>query len=478
MSARGRPSLAERVNARWPDFRGDRPLVAVFIVALAMTACFERAEADTFWQLRAGQDIVRSGHVALVDRFSHTAAGRVWPDHEWLWQAATYVVHAIGGMPLLAASMAALVLATFALVSRLTVGPAKEQMALIAVAVFVSGAPWSVRPHTFTHLALLATLMAVVRGRLWPLPLLFVLWTNVHGAVVLGFVVLGAALVVAALARDGAAVARLALVTALCAAATLAGPLGTRLYTFIPESMERSREIGVSEWRPATSFSFRDVGFWASSAALVALAARYGRRLAGREDRLVVLVALLFVPLAFRATRNVAPFGLLFAPAASRLLATRVRSDEPESPPAPHDTPARNVRDLAVAGAVAATAVVVAWAWPLPLLNWTPVSAEAAAAIRACPPNLYNDYNQGGSLIWFVPEVPVFVDGREDPYPLEFLRRAAMLERDVVARRAAFAEFGVHCAAVPPASSLWSALRLEGWRETFRDGQWVVLADR
>jgi hypothetical protein len=363
-------------------------------------------------------------------------------------------------------------------VSSLTVGRTRERLALITVAVLVSGAPWSVRPHVFTHLALIATLVAVVRGRLWPLPLLFVLWANVHGAVVLGFVVLGAALLVATLARDGAAVARLAVVTALGAAATLAAPLGVHLYDFVPGSIERLRSLGVSEWQPATSLSVREVGFWLSSAALVALAARYGRRLTRREDRLIVLVALLFVPLGFRATRNVAPFGLLFAPAVSRLLATRGRSDEPARPRPPHDTPARNVRDVAVMGALAAAAVAVAWAWPLPLLNWQPMSPAAAAAVRACPPNLYNAYDEGGPLIWFVPEKPVFVDGRQDPYPVELLRRLQVIERDALARRAAFAEFGVHCAAVPPASRLSTSLRLDGWRETFRDDQWVVLADR
>jgi hypothetical protein len=97
------------------------------------------------------------------------------------------------------------------------------------------------------------------------------------------------------------------------------------------------------------------------------------------------------------------------------------------------------------------------------------------AAIRDCGGPLYNRYNEGGYLIWFVPEVPVFIDSRQDPYP------AALLSADIDAEktgeyRALFARYGVRCAALPPQLPVSKRLAAGGWRELFRDQTWVVQA--
>ena len=49
-------------------------------------------------------------------------------------------------------------------------------------------------------------------------------------------------------------------------------------------------------------------------------------------------------------------------------------------------------------------------------LRWTPLPAGSLRALARCPGNLYNRYDEGGYLIWFAPEKPVFLDGRQDPY--------------------------------------------------------------
>ena len=61
--------------------------VGMLFVAFALRAALMPAQNDTFWHLRAGADIWRTGQVPRVDSYSFTAAGAPWPDHEWLWQA-------------------------------------------------------------------------------------------------------------------------------------------------------------------------------------------------------------------------------------------------------------------------------------------------------------------------------------------------------------------------------------------------------
>src|SRR5262249_34219070 len=110
-------------NRRLGAFCSDRVARWSALAALAVVACLMPASADTYWHLRAGQDIARSGEVSLVDRYSYTAAGSPWPDHEWLWQIAGYEAHAVGGMALLTAVAAAFLLAAFWLAQDLAVGP-------------------------------------------------------------------------------------------------------------------------------------------------------------------------------------------------------------------------------------------------------------------------------------------------------------------------------------------------------------------
>ena len=79
--------------------------------------------------------------------------------------------------------------------------------------------------------------------------------------------------------------------------------------------------------------------------------------------------------------------------------------------------------------AVAAVAFVAATFRASPArLNWRPIGDGALAAARACDGPLYNHYDDGGTLIWFLPEKPVFVDGRQDPYPLPFLLEVVAVE--------------------------------------------------
>ncbi len=83
-------------------------LVALLFGVVAVVACLMPAQSDTFWHLRAGQEIWQTLRVPLDEHYSFTAAGRPWPNHEWLWQAVSYDLYRAGGMPLLTIGSAAI----------------------------------------------------------------------------------------------------------------------------------------------------------------------------------------------------------------------------------------------------------------------------------------------------------------------------------------------------------------------------------
>jgi hypothetical protein len=94
--------------------------------------------------------------------------------------------------------------------------------------------------------------------------------------------------------------------------------------------------------------------------------------------------------------------------------------------------------------------------------------------VRACPGPLYNRYGDGGFVIWFVPETPVFLDSRQDPYPLRFVLDA-VADDARGAYEATFARHGIRCALLPPGWPTSERLLRAGWRPSYADDAWLVL---
>ena len=456
-------------------------MIGLLFMSIFVTACLLPSQSDTYWHLRAGEDIWRTHHVPFVDSYSYTAAGRFWPDHEWLWQAVSYGLYRLGGMPLLTGAAAAIVTGAFALVYRLMVGPPATRFLLMVVGMPVAACVWAVRPQVVS-LALLALLVTwIARERYRRLPALFVVWANVHGAVALGLAVLLAAATAAAWkARVGDPADRrrawtLALLAPVCALATAATPLGFRLWTFIAESMRRSHETLIVEWMPAYPTGPVEISFWVLAAAFLILLAWRWRALDAWADLVIVAAALVLLPLAARAVRNIAPFLLVVIPAASRLLGPDFRLRRARSPATGIDHRGLNLGILSALTLAGVGAVAFAWSQPLPMLGWRPITPGALAAVRACPGPIYNRYNEGGYLIWFARDTPVFIDSRQDPYPVPFVIDAVSNEANGTYRDM-FARHGIRCALLPPSSPTLGRLRADGWRTRFADDHWTVVA--
>lgn len=446
-------------------------LVFTVIGALALNA---PAQSDTWWLLRAGRDILDTHHIPLVETYSHTATGSFWPNHEWLTEVIFAAVHAAGGMPAVALTCAAAILATWSLCWRMTTGPFEWRFLAFAGSVATSASVWALRPQAFSMLAFLATAAVMARGRgRWWLPLLFVVWANLHGAVALGLVAIAGALA-ADVVRERRAPWNLVGLWLVAWAATLATPLGWSLWSFIPESMARSRVNELIEWLPpdlAPGFWL----FWILAAAFaLALARRFrdldawGARLAG--------MSLATLPLALQARRNVPIFLLVAVPALTALLRGNVR--DARRPSARGENYRVNAALLAAAMTAAAAMVILAWLARAPHLGWTPITSDAVTAIRACAGPLYNTYGDGGVLIWFAPERPVFIDNRQDPYPLDVLSANHALEM-TGDYEATFATYGIQCAVVPESSPTAERLsRAREWTRAYQDTRWTVFARR
>ncbi len=249
---------------------------------------------------------------------------------------------------------------------------------------------------------------------------------------------------------------------------------------YILLTARRSRAIQISEWAATLPIDVLGIAFWLVALAFIAIVVRQRRALAsaGWGDWALMGVCAALFPVAIQSQRNMAPFLMFAAPAASRLLGPEFRFRLPRRRPKPASPDHPRLNLVLVGGfAVLVTAVIaLAWAAPIDRLEWRPISPPALAALRACPGPVYNHYDDGGFLIWFAPERPVFVDSRQDPYPLDLLLEHEAIERGQGDVRPLLARYGITCSFLPKESPTVKTLASLGWATRFRDDRYVVQA--
>jgi hypothetical protein len=449
----------------------DRFLVGVMLIIIFAAAACTRFQSDSWWNLRSGQLIWQTGQVWNVDPFSSTARGAPWPNHEWLTQLTFYVVYLVaglGGVVLLCAAIAA---ATWLIIYRLCAGPPRYRVLLLLLAVTSHEIVWAVRPHMVTLLLLALTLWLIRRRALhWLLPPLFLLWANLHGGVVMGGLALVAA-TGAALLRERRDFLHWVSITLACAAATLINPMGLGLWHFALSMFNHPETQYIQEWLPPSLDWPLSYPFFILAIAWLAVVGLRWRRLCSFDDWTLVLLGAVLLLLGFRAVRHTALFTVAALPLISQALTAVPRSSA-------HSIPARRgALHLALGGVVALSCVLlIARAWgDYKWMGWEPFSPNLIAAVRDCPGPLYNSYDSGGPILWFIPERAVFVDSRNDPYPLDLLLRAVITEQRGDYRQL-FQTYNVACALVPVQKPIYPALRQDAaWRELYRDRDLAVL---
>ena len=70
----------------------------------------------------------------------------------------------------------------------------------------------------------------------------------------------------------------------------------------------------------------------------------------------------------------------------------------------------------------------------------------------------------------------MFVDGRQDPYSLQFLIDVVAVESAAASHRPVFEQWRIRCAFLPVDSHIAAELGKDGWQRRFADDRWTVLA--
>jgi hypothetical protein len=455
----------------------DRLTTLLTFLAIAAAALLMPAQNDTWWHLRAGHDIWLDGRVLLRDAFSFTVNGQFWPNHEWLSQVLFYALYFAGGLPLLTMGCATAVIGAWGIIWRLTQGPPRLKCLLVISILGSATTTWTLRPQALSLLFVAATVALLSRRRYGWLPPLFLVWANLHGAVLTGMLLLAAALAVAPF-EQRRSFPRLGIAAALCALATLATPLGFRFWTEIPAFFIRVRLVHIDEFTAPRLTAPLWIPFWIAGAALAGLLAARAREMrrdaegCDRGDITMCACALALLATAVTAARNTGPFLMVAVPA----LAVLVPPSWHRTTPKQQEYPRLNCATAVLAVVLACGVVVYAYANAIGHLRWTPLPDKSFAALNGCRGNLYNRFDEGGYLIWFVPGRPVFIDSRYFPYPDSLLQEHVRMEATGDSADT-FRRYDIHCAYLPAQSLVGRRLMEKGWTSLYQDDQWAVLAD-
>ncbi len=487
--------------------RSVRRLFAFLFAASLLTLAFTQAlDPDMWWHLRTGEAILRDG-IPRHDIFSFTAPHHEWVTHEWLSQVVMWLLYRAGGFPALIFFFAALVALTFWLVYLRCVG--RPYLAAFATlfAALASSLVWGSRPQIF-NMFMLALFVYIVEGfrerglttgengrasyrGLLVLPLLTVIWANLHSGYLLGVVLLGTYVVGEALQlRFGPRIERgldwrgvrwLAAMTVASFLASILNANGFELwiYPFLTLGSDVMQTY-ISEWhspdfhssyvRPFGLFLMAGIASWAVRT----------RRPSWAELLLFIgtasaaLVSMRHIPIFTIVATPVIARNLLDALSYTRLYGLLSDGTPQSTPNRSHVLPL--LSGIAVVLMVALvplrfvsivnTSALVDENYPVAAVDF--LEQEGLAGERG-----FNSYNWGGYLIWR--GIPVFVDGRADVYGDEFLGRYFQTFSRGQDWQELLDEYEVEYVLVEDDGRLAVLLdAAEGWEEAYRDDVAVI----
>lgn len=406
---------------------------------------------DDFWHLWSGRLIFETGAVPRADPILFSTAGLDWINLNWLAQLFNYRLFLSFGLagPLgLGALLGAVILLCHLAILRRTKPALTPTVVSICLLLYAIRFTHGSRPqdYSFAFLALLNLLLRfsgdskrISKSACTAIAGLLMLWDNIHGGVIFGYILLGCDILGSAVEekRKSAANSLLTQRALSLAAAAIIGLCGYALHPHglaalihtatYSSSMRPIFYERIFELMPPSLLGLQGATLTAYAIGAAGLAVAVKRFTPLREAFFFVL----FLCLSQSMQRFITPLLIVSLPLFTELFDSYWRKKFPKAP-------ASNCAGEAAADRLCSTTAAVT---ALILLSWlcffmpsaspdrTPgTSAEqfvdpkmfpvgAAKFIKSSniPGRIFNEYGAGGYLGWvFYPEQRLYIDGRGD----------------------------------------------------------------
>src|SRR5262249_30648948 len=130
-------------------------------------ACLRAGDPDSWWHLKAGQEVWQTHSIPTTDHWSFTVNGNPWTPHEWLSELTIYLAYAAGGLQGLQLWMGLPAIAFVVVVDALCYFYCGSVWAAVFggfLAFFFGTIGFSVRPQVLGYLLLAVELLIIERA--------------------------------------------------------------------------------------------------------------------------------------------------------------------------------------------------------------------------------------------------------------------------------------------------------------------------
>jgi len=412
-----------------------RTLVAIFFSLVFISFLTPMELGDFWWHLSTGKWIIEHMRIPTEDIFSFTSASGKNVSFVisafWLCQVVYACVDKFFGLYGIVAFKALTFTLTFLVAIRFGRGSIAAYVATLP-AIYVGTFYDESRPQTFSFLFFAAALYLLENARTayredreipkitYALPLLMVIWANVHPGFVIGIPLIAAyAAEAIALASFKRPRPRIGLIIAICVVSAAVSALNPNVFDAAVRTLQmlKSRP-SIHEHLPLKEFAdfTGGEGLYPAIVSLIVLgAASFVARFAIKRRVPDILHLAVFAVLAVMALKTFRA-GFFFA-----IFAVAVTGRNLSDIPPPSSLGAVLKKPIAKLGAAAALLAAIALLLVPRTLFVKPMLTEGIFPERAAtfiekeklPPNIYNPYEWGGYLIWrLYPDYKVFVDSR------------------------------------------------------------------
>lgn len=448
---------------------------------------------DTYMHIASGDWIFAHGTLPSTDPFSFTMSGAPWVPHEWLAQCLMAWLHQHAGWT----GLVLMAVVSFSLTLALVLRFLLDRVPPIYALLFTTLTAATIATHMLARPHVLAwPLLVIWAGELvrageqrrappWWLPLLMVVWANLHGSFTLGLALVPVLALEAVWRQAGtgrrSTAVRWARFFLLAVVAAMATPYGWKGLWFTLHVTQLKYLHTINEWQPASHWmTLLPLELWVVT--LLGLALTGFLRLP--PLRLLLLLGLLHQ--AMNAGRYISILGLLAPLLIAAPFGQRYRSRTPaQTAPSALDHFFERFRVRTSWRALAASMVLVLLtAWAMrgtgqhgPDTNNQPIAAIKAAQVAGLQGHVLNASHFGGHLIFH--GIPVFIDGRADVYGDRLMGKyfEQLVNGDAASMQALLDEYQIEWTLLPPNSRLLLYLSLRpDWRKVYEDKVAVVHA--
>ncbi|MCS6993163.1 MAG: hypothetical protein NZP74_04965 [Anaerolineales bacterium] len=479
-------------NDIFPRFQ-DILFLAVFLAALLLGPRMLNMDGDLPRHMAIGRYVLQGNLPPVNDIFSHTVPGAPFAPHKWLSGVLFYLAYLLfdeRGMVLLSATALA---ATFTIIYVHSVARAKVRLPVFLLAGYgavLTSLHWIVRPHIFTML--LFALWLVLTDKLsrgervswWYFPALMLLWNNIHGEYLAGFLITGAYLAGWVwdflFEREKTPLEtgkRLTIAAALSALVTLLNPVSVRAWGTVTGWL--GNEYLMARTDETVPPNFAEPKFLI----LLAFLSLSIFLLAIKREKLQTGAAIAlagFTAMTLTSARNIHFYGVI----APFLLAPTLTGSLV--------LPLIKQYEALFEKVESSTKGIL---WPIftvllgiLLLMFSPLReaerfspaffpVQAVQWLKENPQEgeMFNPFDWGGYLSFYLPEKKVFIDSQGDVYGEAFIRKYEKVITLAPGWQNILDEYNVRWALVNADWPLARALAKEGWQEIYRDGTAVIL---